>query len=470
MRGLKGEKGDRGLQGLKGDQGIQGLKGDKGEKGDRGDSGPRGIQGLQGTNGLDGSKGDKGDKGDAGVIRIRGTVSNESQLPLNGQLGDAYWLEEGQNYRLYIWTDDPNLVTVAGWYRGVNLKGTQGVQGTRGERGEKGDKGDTPVIQDATTTSKGVVQVGSGLLVNNGVISLDKNNVINNVASLNGTVSDYPEGLTVFRVPVDQNNALYVDLVNLMNSLTVTELTPASGYARFVINVLKSSGTITQDIECYASSNVTSVKGYTLTRTSTGAGNEFTQWRVTIETLLTKGVPSVSALPGMLAYDSTNNITYVKKGTLSTLNNGGWEIVSSPPKGYLMAQRDASEQVISAANTVLLFNKRVLGNIPYNETTAEFTLTAGKVYRITVTAEWLFSANAGFIELALANSSNALVTAYQYTRYIAITANSNESTQGPFEIIFSPTTTGGYKIKAYSVQAFTARLKHNYSRLLVQEI
>lgn len=44
-------------------------------------------------------------------------------------------------------------------------KGDQGIQGERGFRGFRGEKGDTPVIEIATTTSTGIVQVGDGLAV-----------------------------------------------------------------------------------------------------------------------------------------------------------------------------------------------------------------------------------------------------------------------------------------------------------------
>lgn len=113
---------------------MRGLKGEKGERGDKGEKGDQGLQGVRGVQGIQGEKGEKGLDGN-GIV-IKGRVDEEYQLSdLTGTNGDAYWVGS----RLYIWTDNPILVSEAGWYRGNDLKGEQGAQGIRGEKGEKGD-------------------------------------------------------------------------------------------------------------------------------------------------------------------------------------------------------------------------------------------------------------------------------------------------------------------------------------------
>ena len=117
MRGLKGEKGDQGIQGIQGLQGIQGVQG---------------IQGLKGDRGMG--------------VTVKGTVANESALPLTGENGDAMWTDDGI---LYVWSDNPQEVAEPSWVRSPSLKGIEG------QKGDKGDKGD------------GVADLGTATLLTN---------------------------------------------------------------------------------------------------------------------------------------------------------------------------------------------------------------------------------------------------------------------------------------------------------------
>ncbi len=54
-----------------------------------------------------------------------------------------------------------------------------------------------------------------------------------------------------------------------------------------------------------------------------------------------------------------------------------------PQREYLYVRRTSTNQQITA-NSDLIFNSKVNGNIPYNTSTGVFTLTKGKVYRISV--------------------------------------------------------------------------------------
>ena len=135
---LKGPKGD------KGEQGLQGPKGDKGEQGLQGLQGEQGLQGPKGDTGLQGPKGDKGDKGDIGPqgeqgpkgeqgtsITIKGTVENETLLPVTGSIGDG-WIINGD---LFVWDVEKNK-----W---INVGSIQGPKGDKGEQGPQGPKGET---------------------------------------------------------------------------------------------------------------------------------------------------------------------------------------------------------------------------------------------------------------------------------------------------------------------------------------
>lgn len=166
--------------------------------------------------------------------------------------------------------------------------------------------------------------------------------------------------------------------------------------------------------------------------------------------------------------DATNTRKgVIQVGNGLSVNNG---ILSTASKQYLFAARENNAQSITAVDTTLIFNRNIAGNIPYTNTNGTFTLTAGKTYRITVIPEFTFNGTTGYIDIAVTNSSNGLVVSYNSTRYIPASSTSNEATYGPHEIFFTPTTTATYKVLVIALQGLTANMKHNTSRLLIQEL
>lgn len=209
-----GAKGDTGEQGPQGERGLQGEKGEKGEKGEtgpQGEVGPQGNAGEQGTPGMQGDQGDvgprgiqgergeKGERGEGFVVAetyaslaaaeadlVNGTVKDMEFIAIvNGadatENGDVYILEGG----VYVFqfkavgvqgekgeSGSQGLQGERGLQGPRGIQGEQGIQGQQGIRGERGPIGLTPDLVDATTTSKGVVQIGTGLEVNNGVLSV----------------------------------------------------------------------------------------------------------------------------------------------------------------------------------------------------------------------------------------------------------------------------------------------------------
>lgn len=120
---------------------AQGARGPAGIDGTIGPQGPKGDQGVQGVRGVEGPQGPVGPKGDIGRVRLKGTVQSESELTAlvpSALVGDAYWI----GGTLYIFTDDPSLVSGPDFLRGNNLTGPIGPQGIQGPKGDKGDKGD----------------------------------------------------------------------------------------------------------------------------------------------------------------------------------------------------------------------------------------------------------------------------------------------------------------------------------------
>jgi len=75
-------------------QWLDSLVGPQGAKGDTGEQGLQGDQGPQGEVGPEGPQGETGES-----LKILGTLNDESELPLSGNTGDAYIIEED----LYVW-------------------------------------------------------------------------------------------------------------------------------------------------------------------------------------------------------------------------------------------------------------------------------------------------------------------------------------------------------------------------------
>ena len=143
LQGPKGDTGEQGIQGIpgvKGDKGDQGIQGVQGPKGDKGETGAKGDTGLKGDTGEQGPKGDKGEPGKDGAdgtsIKILGKLNSEDELPLTGNIGDAYVI----GLSIWVWSKNNNWINVG------DFKGPKGDKGDQGIQGPKGDKGETGAI------------------------------------------------------------------------------------------------------------------------------------------------------------------------------------------------------------------------------------------------------------------------------------------------------------------------------------
>lgn len=134
IQGPKGDKGEQGIQGIQGPKGEQGIQGPKGDKGDRGPEGPKGDRGLQGEAGTG--------------VTIKGSFSDESELPASGELGDAYMV----NGSLYVWNGSSweNVGSIKGPKGEQGERGPEGPEGPKGDKGDKGDRGPEGPIPDVT--------------------------------------------------------------------------------------------------------------------------------------------------------------------------------------------------------------------------------------------------------------------------------------------------------------------------------
>jgi len=130
-QGPQGIQGETGPQGPQGETGPQGPQGETGPQGPQGETGPQGPQGIQGETGPQGPQGIQGEKGDTGAgLNILGTLTDPSELPETGDLGDGYIIDGD----LYVWTGTE-------WENVGQIQGPQGETGPQGPQGETGPQG-----------------------------------------------------------------------------------------------------------------------------------------------------------------------------------------------------------------------------------------------------------------------------------------------------------------------------------------
>lgn len=433
MRGLKGEKGDQGIQGI---QGIQGEKGNQG------------IQGIQGV------RGERGERGRA--VTVKGTVEGESQLPLSGTNGDAYWTEDGI---LYVWSDDSNEVVSPTWVRSPSL---------RGEKGDKGDKGDTPTLLDATTSSKGIIQVGNGLLVNDGIISVSGG--VKYGFDTNASPEDYDEGTTTSSVITNASDPMYQQLTALMNSTFNLNMDITARYSfRYLIQTHKFSSSV-QTIDAIYNITGTSHHAFRLTRTSM-PGTGWNPWTGTIYTITGKGSPEgvVSSFRGALYHDVVSGLTYRMSINDVTSGNRGWKVLGE--KEYL-SMTNSTSQNITGINQEIQFKQLEAGNMTYNASRNSFTLKAGKTYRITASLapeHYPATGNNSFGYRLHTKSGTAIGSAIGRT---TSGGSTSASSSGILDLIYTPTTDTECVIKTVGFygSATGATIGVGYASLVVIEL
>lgn len=199
MAGPQGPQGPPGPKGEKGDTGSQGPQGAQGPQGPAGSQGAQGIQGIAGPQGERGPEGPQGPKGDMGngfsIKKVYTSIAEMNADFSNNdvEVNDFVLINstDEDNGKLFVKTDSAyvfqsQLTGVKGDKGDPGIQGPQGpqgltgpqgpqgprgLQGIQGAQGIAGPKGEDAVLIDATKTTKGVVQIGNGIDVNNGIIS-----------------------------------------------------------------------------------------------------------------------------------------------------------------------------------------------------------------------------------------------------------------------------------------------------------
>lgn len=116
-------------------------------------------------------------------------------------------------------------------------------------------------------------------------------------------------------------------------------------------------------------------------------------------------------------------------------------------KGYLYVKRSANTAV--TANQNLVFDSKINGTISYNASNGSFTLTKGKIYRITVKAVFAFKPT-GWVRVQVIDSATGVVPpeASNVTYCVDTSGTYQESAGGVLDFIIIPTSTRNFYVSA----------------------
>jgi len=209
--------------------------------------------------------------------------------------------------------------------------------------------------------------------------------------------------------------------------------------------------------------------------------------KVVTATVTTVGTYSISATAngvtfsgsGTFASTGSQNVTLTASGTPTAAGTNSFTLNTTPncsfsataytsiAKGdYVMVRRTSGQSI--GTNTDIIYNTVVEGNIPYNTSTGVFTLTAGKVYRITFQGG--FSASSAFlvsVRLFDAATNTSLYSNQQLIRSKTTTNSVGGSTRGTY--ILAPTTNQTIKFQA-TTAASGVTLFANTGGVLIEEL
>lgn len=140
-------------------------------------------------------------------------------------------------------------------------------------------------------------------------------------------------------------------------------------------------------------------------------------------------------------------------------------------KGYLYAQRSGSNQTLNVGSTAV-FNTKTSGNIPYDTATGRFTLTQGKVYRVTFNS-LINMDNWCRFEMIDSTTGVQPTEAPNSVIFHPVSGNSfNESPNGALEVIVPCQTTRDFEIRCTGMHTGISQveLRNAFCGLIIQEI
>lgn len=140
-------------------------------------------------------------------------------------------------------------------------------------------------------------------------------------------------------------------------------------------------------------------------------------------------------------------------------------------KEYLYARRSGSNQTLNVGSTAV-FNTKTSGNIPYDTATGRFTLTQGKVYRVTFNS-LINMDNWSRFQMVDSATGAQPTEAPNSVIFHPVSGNSfSESPNGSLEVIVPCQTTRDFEIRCTGMQTGISQveIRSGFCGLIVQEI
>ena len=198
------------------------------------------------------------------------------------------------------------------------------------------NKADTALqsVPNATANSKGIMQVGKGLTVSNGIVSSQF--VRDDSKTINNLPTDFLDNATtVTMFFTGYSNDAYTELIELVNSLLGYTLAPSENTAPYRFTMETSIGhseEVIQKITAY--SNFSTTLGahiFTLSRVVVYSTGQWTPWKANFEFLSGSGNPNgvTYGMRSWLYQDVLTGKLYTKTTGLDAASNGGWTEVGA---------------------------------------------------------------------------------------------------------------------------------------------
>jgi hypothetical protein len=151
-------------------------------------------------------------------------------------------------------------------------------------------------------------------------------------------------------------------------------------------------------------------------------------------------------------------------------NGSNWATIataSSPDQTVDYVSVQSSGQTVVTGNTIR-FNTTLSGNIPYNSSTGNFTLNAGKTYRLTAYATLDVSSSAGAeLNFVWRNADNTEIG--NYALLLAANSTINAAGQGIVDVIYTPTTNTTVSVYV-NWAGGTVALRGGYTYATIQQV
>jgi hypothetical protein len=151
-------------------------------------------------------------------------------------------------------------------------------------------------------------------------------------------------------------------------------------------------------------------------------------------------------------------------------NGSNWATIataSSPDQTVDYVSVQSSGQTVATGNTIR-FNTTLSGNIPYNSSTGNFTLNAGKTYRLTAYATLDVSSSAGAeLNFVWRNADNTEIG--NYALLLAANSTINAAGQGIVDVIYTPTTNTTVSVYV-NWAGGTVALRGGYTYATIQQV